>query len=92
MCQVINFPGGKVAFTSEMRFISDSAQKRVPCYRVLDDNGELMNYSNYVQVSQYSQQQKFYLIFSVCYIMCRSQTYGNVIISLIFTPLALIFE
>ncbi|XP_027363928.1 2-oxoisovalerate dehydrogenase subunit alpha 2, mitochondrial-like isoform X2 [Abrus precatorius] len=50
--QVIDFPGGKVAFTSEMRFISESPQKRVPCYRVLDENGELVTYSNYVQVSK----------------------------------------
>lgn len=50
--QVIDFPGGKVGFTHEMRFISESAQQRVPCYRVLDDNGELVKYSNYVQVSK----------------------------------------
>ncbi|BAT78736.1 hypothetical protein LR48_Vigan04g167900 [Vigna angularis] len=50
--QAIDFPGGKVGFTSEMRFISETAQKRVPCYRVLDDNGELVKYSNYVQVSK----------------------------------------
>ncbi|KHN46960.1 2-oxoisovalerate dehydrogenase subunit alpha, mitochondrial [Glycine soja] len=50
--QVIDFPGGKVGFTSEMRFISESPEKRVPCYRVLDDNGEIVKYSNYVQVSK----------------------------------------
>ncbi|KAK7410650.1 hypothetical protein VNO78_01602 [Psophocarpus tetragonolobus] len=50
--QVIDFPGGKVGFTSEMRFISESAQKRVPCYCVLDDNGELVKHSNYVQVGK----------------------------------------
>ncbi|XP_020210129.1 2-oxoisovalerate dehydrogenase subunit alpha 2, mitochondrial [Cajanus cajan] len=50
--QVIDFPGGKVGFTSEMKFISESAQKRVPCYRVLDDNGQLLQYSNYVQISK----------------------------------------
>ncbi|PNY17859.1 2-oxoisovalerate dehydrogenase subunit alpha mitochondrial-like, partial [Trifolium pratense] len=49
---VIDFPGGKVAFTSEMRFISDTSHKRVPCYRVLDDNGELMTHTNHVQVSK----------------------------------------
>ncbi|CAL0319450.1 unnamed protein product [Lupinus luteus] len=50
--QGIDFPGGKVAFTSEMRFISDSDHKRVPCYRVLDDNGEIMKFSNYVEVNK----------------------------------------
>ncbi|KAK7311489.1 hypothetical protein RJT34_09676 [Clitoria ternatea] len=50
--QVIDFPGGKVAFTSEMRFISDSTEKRVPCYRALDDNGDLVKRTNNVQVSK----------------------------------------
>ncbi|KAF7829777.1 2-oxoisovalerate dehydrogenase subunit alpha 2, mitochondrial-like [Senna tora] len=50
--QAIDFPGGKVAYTCEMRFISESAEKRVPCYRVLDDNGELVSHSNHVQVSK----------------------------------------
>ncbi|KAK4276691.1 hypothetical protein QN277_014811 [Acacia crassicarpa] len=50
--EAIDFPGGKVAFTSEMRFIPESAEKRVPCYRVLDDDGVLIPYSNYVLVSK----------------------------------------
>ncbi|KAI4337895.1 hypothetical protein L6164_016260 [Bauhinia variegata] len=50
--QAIDFPGGRVAFTSEMRFIAESANKRVPCYRVLDDNGEPMPYSDYLQISK----------------------------------------
>ncbi|XP_054798735.1 2-oxoisovalerate dehydrogenase subunit alpha 1, mitochondrial-like [Prosopis cineraria] len=52
LCEVIDFPGGKVAFTSEMRFTPESAEKRVPCYRVLDDDGVPMPYSKYVQVSK----------------------------------------
>ncbi|KAG6626102.1 2-oxoisovalerate dehydrogenase subunit alpha 2, mitochondrial-like [Carya illinoinensis] len=50
--QALDFPGGKVAFTSEMSFISESGDKRVPCYRVLDDNGEPILSSNFVQVSK----------------------------------------
>ncbi|KAK4276693.1 hypothetical protein QN277_014812 [Acacia crassicarpa] len=50
--EVLDFPGGKVAFTSEMRFIPESAEKRVPCYRVLNDDGVPMPYSNYVKVSK----------------------------------------
>ncbi|XVE95587.1 hypothetical protein REPUB_Repub02eG0111600 [Reevesia pubescens] len=38
----LDFPGGKVTYTSEMKFISGSSQKRIPCYRVLDDYGELI--------------------------------------------------
>ncbi|KAI4307204.1 hypothetical protein L6164_030416 [Bauhinia variegata] len=50
--QAIDFPGGRVAFTSEMRFIAESASKRVPCYRFLDDNGEPMSSSKYPQISK----------------------------------------
>ncbi|XP_010260451.1 PREDICTED: 2-oxoisovalerate dehydrogenase subunit alpha 2, mitochondrial-like isoform X2 [Nelumbo nucifera] len=37
--QILDFPGGQVTFTSEMRFISESPEKRTKCYQVLDDNG-----------------------------------------------------
>ncbi|KAK4370482.1 hypothetical protein RND71_009957 [Anisodus tanguticus] len=40
--QTLNFPGGKVPITSQMRFISESSEKRLPCYRVLDDDGYLI--------------------------------------------------
>ena len=45
----MDFPGGRVTFTSEMRFISESAEKRVPCYRVLDDEGEPIMQSNVLE-------------------------------------------
>lgn len=45
----MDFPGGRVTFTSEMRFISESAEKRVPCYRVLDDDGEPIMQSNVLE-------------------------------------------
>ncbi|XP_010320010.1 2-oxoisovalerate dehydrogenase subunit alpha 1, mitochondrial isoform X2 [Solanum lycopersicum] len=37
--QVMDFPGGKVPITPQMKFISESSEKRLPCYRVLDDDG-----------------------------------------------------
>ncbi|KAI3736687.1 hypothetical protein L2E82_26652 [Cichorium intybus] len=37
--QGMDFPGGRIGFTSEMSFIPESSEKRVQCYRVLDDNG-----------------------------------------------------
>uniref|UniRef100_A0A0C9S2D4 3-methyl-2-oxobutanoate dehydrogenase (2-methylpropanoyl-transferring) n=1 Tax=Wollemia nobilis TaxID=56998 RepID=A0A0C9S2D4_9CONI len=37
--QFLEFPGGKVQFTYDMNFIPESSNKRVPCYRVLDDYG-----------------------------------------------------
>ncbi|KAJ9704110.1 hypothetical protein PVL29_005412 [Vitis rotundifolia] len=49
--QLLDFPGGKVAFTSEMRFIPESPMERAHCYRVLDDNGQ-PNMSNFAQVSK----------------------------------------
>lgn len=40
--QFLDFPGGQVAFTPEMRFLSESPKERIPCYRVLDDDGQLI--------------------------------------------------
>ncbi|KAJ4715352.1 2-oxoisovalerate dehydrogenase subunit alpha 2, mitochondrial-like [Melia azedarach] len=50
--QFLDFPGGKVAFTPEMRFISESSDERIPCYRVLDDNGQPIFGSSFVEVSE----------------------------------------
>ncbi|GMI90826.1 hypothetical protein like AT1G21400 [Hibiscus trionum] len=50
--QSLDFPGGKVSYTSEMSFISESSQSRVPCYRVLDDDGELITDTSFQQVSK----------------------------------------
>ncbi|XP_057994214.1 2-oxoisovalerate dehydrogenase subunit alpha 1, mitochondrial isoform X2 [Hevea brasiliensis] len=52
LCQALDFPGGKVAYISEMRFISESNDKRIPCYRLLDDNGELIEDSDIDQISK----------------------------------------
>ncbi|XP_047308025.1 2-oxoisovalerate dehydrogenase subunit alpha 2, mitochondrial-like [Impatiens glandulifera] len=49
--QVLDFPGGKVNFTSEMKFIPESSSERICCYRILDDNGRLMN-GEFIQISQ----------------------------------------
>ncbi|GLT34273.1 hypothetical protein SLA2020_087970 [Shorea laevis] len=50
--QSLDFPGGRVPYTSEMKFIWESSQNRVPCYRVLNDNGELIRNNNFQQVSK----------------------------------------
>lgn len=39
--EALDFPGGKVGTTSQMRFISESNSSRVKCYRVLDNDGRL---------------------------------------------------
>jgi 2-oxoisovalerate dehydrogenase E1 component alpha subunit len=58
--QALDFPGGKVAFTSEMNFIPESANERISCYRVLDDNGEPFVSNNFVQVSLKLVQAEYY--------------------------------
>lgn len=50
--QVLDFPGGKVAFTSRMQFIAESAEERVPCYRVLDDYGQQIENDCSAQVNE----------------------------------------
>ncbi|KAG2716221.1 hypothetical protein I3760_03G113300 [Carya illinoinensis] len=50
--KVLDFPGGKVSFTPEMRFISESPEERTRCYRVLDEEGQLIIGNNFVQVSK----------------------------------------
>ncbi|XP_054820518.1 2-oxoisovalerate dehydrogenase subunit alpha 2, mitochondrial isoform X1 [Prosopis cineraria] len=49
--QVLDFPGGSVKFTPEMRFIFESPEERTRCYRVLDDNGQPILGCNLDQVS-----------------------------------------
>lgn len=48
----MDFPGSKVSFTPEIHFISESNEERVPCYRVLDDNGQQLPNSQFVPVSK----------------------------------------
>ncbi|XP_039123822.1 2-oxoisovalerate dehydrogenase subunit alpha 2, mitochondrial-like isoform X2 [Dioscorea cayenensis subsp. rotundata] len=48
--QVLDFPGGKVNFSSEMRFLSESSPERISCYRVLDDYGRIISNSSSQQV------------------------------------------
>ncbi|KAG7982929.1 hypothetical protein I3843_04G078100 [Carya illinoinensis] len=50
--EILDFPGGKVAFTSEMRFISESPVERAHCYRVLDNDGQLILRSKFKKVSE----------------------------------------
>lgn len=37
--QGIDFPGGKIAYTTEMNFLPGSSKTRVECYRILDEDG-----------------------------------------------------
>ncbi|KAF6156873.1 hypothetical protein GIB67_000413, partial [Kingdonia uniflora] len=47
--QVLGFPGGPVMFSSEMKFISESPERRTDCYRVLDENGTIITDSTRFQ-------------------------------------------
>ncbi|KAF3679299.1 hypothetical protein FXO37_03963 [Capsicum annuum] len=52
--QVLNFPGGEVKFTSNLNIIPETAEERVHCYRVLDDDG-------YPITNDFAQQDEFYM-------------------------------
>ncbi|XP_059299087.1 2-oxoisovalerate dehydrogenase subunit alpha 1, mitochondrial-like isoform X1 [Lycium ferocissimum] len=50
--QDLDFPGGKIPLTSQMKFISEASDKRLPCYRVLNDDGSLISNSIHEQIGQ----------------------------------------
>ncbi|XP_022753563.1 2-oxoisovalerate dehydrogenase subunit alpha 1, mitochondrial-like [Durio zibethinus] len=50
--QALDFPGGKVTYTSGIKFILGFSEKRIPCYRVLDDDGELIRECDFEQVNK----------------------------------------
>jgi 2-oxoisovalerate dehydrogenase E1 component alpha subunit len=50
--QELDFPGGKVGYTSEMKFIPESSSRRIPCYRVLDEDGRIIPDSDFIPVSE----------------------------------------
>ncbi|XP_065874492.1 2-oxoisovalerate dehydrogenase subunit alpha 2, mitochondrial-like [Euphorbia lathyris] len=50
--EVLDFPGGRVAFTPELRFLSECPEERVPCYRVFDDHGHLLDASHFAGISR----------------------------------------
>jgi 2-oxoisovalerate dehydrogenase E1 component alpha subunit len=50
--QVLDFPGGKVAFVAEMGFLAESPKERISCYRVLDDCGQTMSGSRFKEVGK----------------------------------------
>ncbi|KAF5796278.1 putative 3-methyl-2-oxobutanoate dehydrogenase (2-methylpropanoyl-transferring) [Helianthus annuus] len=35
----MDLPGGKIAYTIDMKFLPGSSEERVKCYRVLDEDG-----------------------------------------------------
>ncbi|KAK8948993.1 hypothetical protein KSP39_PZI006009 [Platanthera zijinensis] len=50
--QVLDFPGGKLMFSPDMRFLSGSTGERVSCYRVLDDNGHRISDNSFQELSE----------------------------------------
>ncbi|KAL8262560.1 hypothetical protein R6Q59_023909 [Mikania micrantha] len=50
--QVLDFPGGKVKCTQKPIFTSNSAEERVHCYRVLDDNGQPLTDMDSLKISK----------------------------------------
>ncbi|XP_008808485.1 2-oxoisovalerate dehydrogenase subunit alpha 2, mitochondrial isoform X2 [Phoenix dactylifera] len=50
--QVMDFPGGKVMFVPELRFLAESPGERISCYRILDDDGKTISGSSFQEVSK----------------------------------------
>ncbi|WOL11917.1 2-oxoisovalerate dehydrogenase subunit alpha 2, mitochondrial [Canna indica] len=50
--QVLDFPGGKVMFVPEMKFLPASPSERINCYRVLDYNGQTISGSSFPEVGK----------------------------------------
>lgn len=50
----MDYPGGKVKYTSDLSFISGSPEERIHCYRVLDENGHVVSSSNFIEVPKES--------------------------------------
>lgn len=48
----LNYPGGKVKFTSDLNFILGSQEERIHCYRVLDENGQPISSSNFIEIDK----------------------------------------
>ncbi|CAN4095189.1 unnamed protein product [Withania somnifera] len=46
----LDFPGGKIPFTCQMKFIPESSETRLACYRVLDNSGSPIPGSVFEQV------------------------------------------
>ncbi|XP_071716282.1 2-oxoisovalerate dehydrogenase subunit alpha 2, mitochondrial-like [Rutidosis leptorrhynchoides] len=71
--QDINFPGGPVPFTHEMRFLPESSETRVPCYRVLDEDGYPFSSSQFpkldkeIAVKMYSGMVTFQVMDTIVY-------------------------
>ncbi|KAL1538974.1 3-methyl-2-oxobutanoate dehydrogenase (2-methylpropanoyl-transferring) [Salvia divinorum] len=49
--QALNFPGGIVKFTPELKFLADLPEERIHCYRVLDESGHLLT-SDFVEIDK----------------------------------------
>ncbi|KAL8110505.1 2-oxoisovalerate dehydrogenase subunit alpha 2, mitochondrial [Apium graveolens] len=48
----MDYPGGKVKYTSDLSFISGSPEERIQCYRVLDENGHIISSSNFIEIGK----------------------------------------
>eukprot|EP00249_Psilotum_nudum_P014727 c24971_g1_i1 orf=153-1730(+) len=50
--EVLDFPGVRVRYTTDLEFIHEAASTSIPCYRLLDDNGQLIKASYVPEVDQ----------------------------------------
>jgi hypothetical protein len=43
--EFLDFPGGKVSYTNELQFLSESSPVRVPCFQLLDEYGQVVEHA-----------------------------------------------
>lgn len=69
--QVLDFPIGKVKITSKLKFVSEKSEKRVDCYRVLNEDGrpcsELPEVSNELAVKMYTNMVTLQVMDTIFY-------------------------
>ncbi|XP_031125876.1 2-oxoisovalerate dehydrogenase subunit alpha 1, mitochondrial-like isoform X1 [Ipomoea triloba] len=58
--RTLDFPGGRVPFTAQMKFISAATDRRIPCYRVLDDDGYVLPGSSVFEQVRQEMAMKMY--------------------------------
>ena len=49
--QVLDFPGARFSFVNELHVVPEATPTPIPCYRVLDELGQLIPGAKYAEVS-----------------------------------------
>lgn len=55
--QFLDFPGAKVGFVNELKFVAETPEEPVPCYRILDEYGRRIEDSHMPEVGRFSTME-----------------------------------